>query len=132
MQNHLHFIIYLDESTKSLNYIVSNLKRFWAYEIVKRLEKKSEINLIKFLQSEVVSAEKAKGKIHQVFRLSFDAKECYNEKVFYQKLNYIHSNPVNGKWNLAKTYLEYEYSSASYYDSNSEKPYFLFDFRDFM
>ena len=33
-----------------------------------------------------------------------------------QKINYIHHNPVNGKWNLAKDFVSYEHSSASFYE----------------
>jgi hypothetical protein len=34
-----------------------------------------------------------------------------------QKLKYIHFNPVGGKWNLAKNYLEYNDSSARFYET---------------
>ncbi|MEO6869813.1 MAG: hypothetical protein ABI168_09225, partial [Ginsengibacter sp.] len=29
-----------------------------------------------------------------------------------QKIEYIHFNPISGKWDLAKNYLDYYYSSA--------------------
>ncbi len=34
-----------------------------------------------------------------------------------QKLNYIHFNPVSGKWQLAKDDLGYFYSSARFYET---------------
>jgi hypothetical protein len=33
-------------------------------------------------------------------------------------LNYIHHNPVSGKWNLVNDYTDYEHSSVSFYDLN--------------
>lgn len=125
MPNHLHFIIYLDEATISLNKMIANAKRFWAYEIVKRLKLNGATNLLQQLQQGVQANEKKKGKLHQVFRLSFDAKDCYNKKMFEQKLDYIHLNPVSGKWNLAENYLEYLHSSAGFYEAGDTKPDFF-------
>ena len=31
-------------------------------------------------------------------------------------LDYIHHNPVRGKWNLVDDFAEYEHSSAGYYE----------------
>ncbi len=36
---------------------------------------------------------------------SFDAKPIFSEKFLLQKLNYIHYNPVKGKWRLAKDFI---------------------------
>jgi hypothetical protein len=54
-------------------------------------------------------------KKHQVFRLSFDARSCVDQKMIEQNLDYIHSNPIKGKWNLAKYFLSYPHSSARFY-----------------
>jgi hypothetical protein len=34
-----------------------------------------------------------------------------------QKLNYIHANPLQGKWNLADTAIDYRFSSAAFYET---------------
>jgi hypothetical protein len=46
---------------------------------------------------------------------SFAAKRIYTEKFFNQKLDYIHLNPVRGRWQLVDDYTKYEHRSASYY-----------------
>ena len=46
-----------------------------------------------------------------------------------QKFNYIHHNPVSGKWNLVSDYTDYEHSSASFYELGIAKNYQVFDFR---
>jgi hypothetical protein len=38
-----------------------------------------------------------------------------SEKIYLEKLNYIHNNPCVKGWNLAKTPEEYPHSSASNY-----------------
>ena len=102
--------------SNSLQSIVSNGKRFLAYQIIKRLERLEQMELLNRLQSEVKVMEKNKGQRHKVFESSFDAQECYWRKFIEQKLNYIHHNPVSKKWRLVSDFRDYEYSSASFYD----------------
>jgi hypothetical protein len=64
-----------------------------------------------------------------VFEESVDAKGINSEKFLLQKLNYIHCNPVSGKWSLVKEYTTYEHSSASFYELETKKNYEPFDFR---
>jgi hypothetical protein len=68
------------------------------------------------LQNGVQEQERKKGKLHQVFRLSFDAKEIMNEQEINQVLDYMHHNPVHGKWKLENEYINYLWSSAMYYE----------------
>ena len=37
-----------------------------------------------------------------------------DENLILQKLNYIHKNPVGGKWNLCGNFTDYKYSSAGF------------------
>jgi len=91
-----------------------------AYGIVKRLKEKKLTHLPHQLSEGVQENEKAKGKKHQVFRLSFDAKECVDEEMLEQKLAYIHNNPVSGKWNLVNDFTNYQFSSAPFYELGVE------------
>ncbi len=47
------------------------------------------------------------------------AIELYSPEVIYQKLEYIHNNPLAGKWSLATDPIKYEYSSAAFYESGA-------------
>jgi putative transposase len=40
----------------------------------------------------------------------------YSSKLFEQKMDYIHNNPVQGKWLLADCPVDYYYSSAKFYE----------------
>jgi len=39
----------------------------------------------------------------------------YTRAIAIQKLNYIHANPLAGKWHLADDPCAYQFSSASFY-----------------
>ena len=114
--NHLHCILFFPTAGFSLDKIISNAKRFIAYEIIKRLQHANQTDILQQLQHAVTEKEKAKGQLHKVFEESFDAKSIANRKFFLQKLNYIHLNPVRGNYKLVNDWREYEHSSASFYE----------------
>lgn len=129
MPNHLHMICFPKEESKGLNHIIGEAKRFLAYKIIDELGSKKKITILKKLKAGVRPKEKENQKRHQVFRLSFDAKDI-NYDQLTEVLDYIHHNPVKGKWNLAKDFTLYPYSSAAYYELGDEKPGFLTDYRE--
>ena len=129
MPNHVHVILYFPEAGFDLNKIIGNAKRFMAYEIVNRLEQAGRIDILSYLSKALSVRERKKGQLHKVFSDSFDAKAIYTEKFFNQKLNYIHLNPVTGKWQLVDDYTKYEHSSASFYETGEVKRYVPYDFR---
>lgn len=121
MPNHVHVLLYFPQMPASLNTIIGNAKRFMAYEIIKRLEEQKENTLLNLLHGGVKKREAKKGQVHKVFEESFDAKECYSEEFIFQKLEYIHYNPVSKKWNLVNDFSDYEHSSASFYVKGIKK-----------
>ena len=114
MPNHVHLILYLTDSSFNLNKIISNAKRFMAYSIIKRLTQQQNDALLYQLSMACSQKEMAKGQKHKVFEPSFDAKVVYTIGFLYQKLDYIHHNPVKGKWNLCDDFTYYEHSSAAF------------------
>ena len=121
MPNHIHCIIQLNE-VQELNKILSNAKRFMAYEIIKRLKEKNKINVLTKLSNACSAVDKNKGQKHRVFEPSFDAKPIFTSKFLHQKIDYIHFNPVSGKWNLTVEFTDYYHSSASFYETNIIHP----------
>ena len=116
MPNHLHVIVHFQNESFNLNTIVGNGKRFIAYEIINRLEIEKNTELLNHLEGLLTNRERRKGQLHKVFKDSFDAKAIFSQQFLIQKINYIHYNPVSGKWMLAKNFIEYEHSSASFYE----------------
>ena len=115
MPNHLHAVIAFKNNGQSINTRVGNGKRFIAYEIVKRLTAAGEFRLLEQLGNAVNTADRKRGKKHEIFEPSFDCKPCYSDKLINEKLNYMHNNPCKGKWSLADEPIGYKHSSALFY-----------------
>jgi hypothetical protein len=115
MPNHLHTIIALNNSPLQLNTVVSNGKRFMAYEIIKRLENQDNQKLLHELSKNLTKAEKKKGQLHKVFKPSFDVKLCQTNEFICQKLTYMHNNPCSKKWQLVDEPVKYKHSSMKFY-----------------
>jgi REP element-mobilizing transposase RayT len=120
MPNHIHLLICTRNSKETINKIIGNGKRFIAYEIVKRLKRLNRKDLLKTMENSVSKIERQRNKKHEVFEPSFECKEILTEKFIRQKLNYMHKNPISGKWKLVEHYLDYKYSSARFYDLGEE------------
>ena len=102
MPNHLHVLINFSNSLKTMSTIVSNGKRFMAYELIKRLQEERKNEILKKPEDAVIISDKDRGKKHQVFERSFDCKPTTSERFFLEKLNYIHNNPCSGVWKLVE------------------------------
>ncbi|WP_426671341.1 transposase [Mucilaginibacter sp. McL0603] len=129
MPNHIHLLLEFGNDQLHLNTIISNGKRFMAYAIIQRLVAGHNHAMLNTLALACSEKEKAKGQLHKVFEPSFDAKPIYSMDFLYQKLDYIHHNPVSGKWNLCNEFTDYLHSSASYYEL--EKPNELINIVDY-
>jgi REP element-mobilizing transposase RayT len=115
MPNYLHALIGFSNSGKNINCIIGNGKRFMVYDVVDKLEKQNHEIILNQLAQAVNASDRKRGKLHEVFKPSFDIKECFTKKFIIQKLNYIHNNPCTGKWNLADCPANYIHSSAGFY-----------------
>jgi REP element-mobilizing transposase RayT len=118
MPNHVHCLLFFPTDQFDLSKIIANGKRFMAYEIISRLETISAGIILLQLQEGLTAKQIEKGQKHKVFEESFDAKPVYHRDFLLQKLQYIHLNPVRGKWKLVEHWEEYEHSSARFYVRN--------------
>jgi hypothetical protein len=121
MPNHLHVLIQVAD--QNINKILGNAKRFMAYKIVEKLKAANRVDLLKILSDKVTSEERVRKKKHRVFEMSSDIKPCYTNLFLQQKLEYMHHNPISGKWDLAATFIDYFHSSAAFYEPNIRHPY---------
>jgi REP element-mobilizing transposase RayT len=123
MPNHIHVLITFVNTSQSINSIVGNGKRFIAYEILNRLEVFKQDILLKQLSKQVSEKNLKRKKRHEIWNLSFDWKECRDEKFLIQKLEYLHDNPCKGKWDLCKAPVDYKHSSAFFYLTGEQGVY---------
>ncbi|MEZ5007943.1 MAG: transposase [Chitinophagales bacterium] len=129
MPNHIHLLVFVEPSSKGLNSIIGEAKRFMSYEIIKRLKLAGKFKLLNQLSIAVTLLDAKKGQKHVVFKPSFDAKEVRGDLEINKVLDYMHFNPVSGKWQLVENYLDYKYSSASYYELGEKSNLTLIDYR---
>ncbi len=71
----------------------------------------------------------AKNKMHEFWQRDSLAVHLYTPDVAYQKLEYIHNNPLAEHWQLVADPCKYKYSSASYYEKGVTNYPFLTDLR---
>ena len=127
MPNHVHILIDFASSTKKINTVIGDGKRFMAYEIIKRLKLAGKTDVLMALKKGVAAKSKGKGKLHEVWVESFDWKICETAEFAYQKLIYMHNNPCSGRWKLVEDITKYEHSSARYYITGKPAGYVVTD-----
>jgi REP element-mobilizing transposase RayT len=124
--NHLHIIMKVSDKSPLPPKLIQNAKRFMAYGIVELLKQDNQTELLDYFTS---GAEKRTGAKHKIFEPRYDSLILQSEKLFLEKLNYIHKNPCQEKWQLANSPEEYLYSSAQNYTSGHGK--YAIDLVDF-
>jgi len=112
MPNHIHLLLYVSDKSPELSKVIQNAKRFLAYQIVDFLEEDNKKDLLNLF---AMNANRKTGARHKVFEDGYDFLVIQSQKLFLEKLNYIHYNPCQEKWGLVDAPEDYKYSSASNY-----------------
>lgn len=106
MPNHFHAILeILDWNGKESP--IASFKKYTAQQLIQSLK----------LEPKLLDKFKVdwKDRNFDIWQPRSRSVHLYSPEVIYQKLDYIHHNPVSGKWNLVDEFTEYKYSSASFY-----------------
>ncbi len=110
MPSHIHLII--RSENKKLSAIVRDIKKFTSVEIIKTLKKEQDMNILLNIFSKAAISIK-RNWYYKVWQDGYHPEEISSNKFLYQKLNYIHNNPIEkGLVMVAEDYL---YSSARNY-----------------
>jgi len=117
MPNHIHLIWQLNKLNGRESPNASFLK-FTGHELFKHLKDERKHSLYK--------VEKM-NKEHEIWQRDPLATEIVTLAVAKQKMDYIHFNPVSGKWNLSKDDITYYFSSARFYETGIDDFGFLND-----
>ena len=72
----------------------------------------------------------AKDRTYQFWERNPLSVDLYNRQTFLQKLQYLHRNPVQERWNLSELPEGYKYSSARFYQTGSDEWGFLTHYLD--
>jgi len=121
MTNHVHIIVQIKEdSNHELSGVIRDFKKFTAHKFIAFLEGSGESRRA-WMMEVFKKFGKTKGgnRKYQIWTNNNHPIELYSPKVIWQKLDYIHQNPV--KAGIADKPEEYLYSSArNYYMEENE------------
>ena len=121
MPNHLHIIWQLHDGVIKTDFQRDFLK-FTARSILNFMKMNDDPMLNQLLVNDA-------DRKYQVWERNSLSIDLYTEKVFIQKLEYIHNNPLQHKWQLALLPGDYKWSSAAFYQKGTHEFDFLTNFR---
>ena len=122
MPNHIHILWTYGEDEQYDP--VQSLNSFTAHQFKKKLN--SRPGILKEYTSTQSDRE------YQFWERRSKSIPIINRAIAEQKLNYIHNNPLQEKWELASLPELYRYSSAGYYLLNTSEFGFLRHYMDFI
>ncbi len=109
MPSHLHLII--KPQNLEIGEVLQQFGSYTAHEILRKLREDDQVELLDLFQQE----RRDQRHEHSIWQ-DIQAKNIYSLDFLWQKMEYIHMNPVSKDWNLVKDRADYLYSSAGYYD----------------
>lgn len=122
MPNHLHLLWKMEEPNIREN-VQRDFLKFTAQQIKFDLVKNHPAVLEKFRVG-------SKDRQYHFWQRNPLSVYCYSVAVTEQKLDYIHRNPIQEKWQLASIPEEYYFSSARFYFENIDTFGFLTHYLD--
>ncbi|WP_192822244.1 transposase [Rufibacter sp. LB8] len=122
MPNHFHVLWKIEEPHLRPN-VQRDFLKFTSQQLKLELTQHHPAVLEKFRVD-------AKDRQYQIWERNPLSVPCYTVAVTEQKLQYIHLNPVQEKWKLAKQPENYYYSSAKFYLENKDDFGFLTHYLD--
>ena len=120
MPNHIHIIWQLQAGQQR-----ENLQRDFLKYTAQVIKEDVLQNDPKELKNYLVNAKDRKFQFWERNALSI---EIWSEKVFMEKINYMHQNPLHA--GLCKYFLDYKYSSAMFYHTGNDNWGFLTHIKD--
>jgi len=110
MPSHFHWIVKVNPEKGTISDIMRDIKKYSAWDLLEHLEKENSVLLEAF-----ITGKPGKQK-RQLWIHKFDYEVIRNNRMFWVKLKYIHSNPL--KAGLISVPEKYKYSSARNYIYN--------------
>jgi putative transposase len=113
MPNHIHLIWQIQDGYKR-ELIQNRFLKFTAQQMKFRLIDNNDQALSRFRVN-------TSDREYQIWERNALSVDLWSEPVFMQKLDYIHNNPLQHKWQLAKYPEDYKYSSAKFYETGDDE-----------
>ena len=123
MPNHIHLVLSIQEN-ESKKSIQLSLLKFTAQFLIKYLIHEDQYDELSNYQTSL------KDRIYNIWKRRPKWIHIDNTIILEQKIDYVHNNPLQEKWQLVSAPELYEWSSASFYICEDKKFSFITDFRD--
>src|SRR5476651_1564001 len=107
MPNHIHLIWQIQDGFKR-DKVQMRFLKYTAQQMKFKLLQTDKFKLEQYRVN-------AKDREYQFWERNALSVDLWSQKVFEQKLNYIHDNPLQERWQLAEFPEDYKYSSARFY-----------------
>jgi REP element-mobilizing transposase RayT len=118
MSNHLHLVV--SAKNEDLSDILRDFKKFTSKQIIEAIiNNKQESRrdwMLKIFKEE--GSKNSRNKEYQFWRQDNQPTELYSPKFVFQKINYIHNNPVES--GIVEKAEDYLYSSAKDYHATKK------------
>jgi len=116
MSNHLHLIAQAEEGYNLVN-TIGDFKKYTARQIIDQIQHSGKESRKEWLlyQMQWFAKQNRRKQEHQLWQSDNHPEELISPKFIYQKLVYIHNNPVEA--GLVVEPAHYVYSSAAYYET---------------
>jgi putative transposase len=122
MPNHIHLLWRIEKNFKRED-VQRDFMKYTSQQILFDLKNNNSNILSDFCVN-------AKDRKHQIWERNPLSIDLYSTEVLEQKLNYIHFNPLQEKWNLANSPEDYFYSSARFYELGKDSFNILTHYKD--
>lgn len=111
MSNHVHGIAQF-VAADPLADVIRDFKKHTADRLIRHLKAERDHNSLEWLASQVEHPNK---QAYKVWEDGYNAKDVITEDFLRQKMDYIHNNPCQPRWNLSSSPVNYMWSSARFY-----------------
>jgi len=127
MPNHIHLIGKFSREHTLAN-MIRDFKRHTARQIIRQLQAENNTEILDTLQR----LNKDPRQKFKIWEDRDDARDVFSVNFLQQKMDYIHHNPCQPHWNLAKLPEEYPWSSARFYIAKEPSVIPVDDVREFL
>ena len=128
MPNHVHFIARCLD-TYAIPDIIREFKKATSNLILRQYEAEGKQQVLDFFEAAVKPGQK---QHYAVWENEYQAKNVFSPEFLKQKLEYVHSNPVQPQWQLADSPEAYPWSSARFYLTGKQALIPLSDARELL
>ena len=124
MPNHIHLLWQILNIHKRES-VQRDFLKFTGQMIKMNLQENNPVELENYLVN-------LKDRAYQIWQRNSLSVDMLSRQMIEQKLEYIHNNPVQGKWLLSNNPSDYKYSSDRYYNvGNTEEYPFLSHYMEY-